>query len=238
MTDRPIIVSLDFPTAEAALACAEQLDPNLCQVKVGKELFTAAGPSVVETLMKQGFNVFLDLKYHDIPNTVAGACSVATRMGVWMFNVHAAGGRRMLEAAADAVARNTPAGNAKPILIAVTVLTSLSASELPEIGLAPDVDAAVARFASLSKDCGLDGVVCSAQEAPLMKNSFGQSFVLVTPGIRLATDAKGDQSRVVTPQDAIKLGSDYLVIGRSITAATNPRAVLTMISDSLKVDHP
>jgi orotidine-5'-phosphate decarboxylase len=159
-------------------------------------------------------------------------------MGVWMLNVHAAGGRRMLEAAAEAVIRNTPAGNSKPILIAVTVLTSLSAAELPEIGLAADVDAAVTRFASLAKASGLDGVVCSAQEAPLMKQTFGPSFVLVTPGIRLATDAKGDQSRVVTPVDAIKMGSDYLVIGRSITAAADPRAVLTMISDSLKVVHP
>ena len=238
MNDRPIIVPLDFPTAEAALACAERLDPKLCQVKVGKELFTAAGPGIVERLMRQGFRVFLDLKYHDIPNTVAGACSVATKMGVWMLNVHAAGGRRMLEAAAEAVIRNTPAGNSKPILIAVTVLTSLSAAELPEIGLAADVDAAVTRFASLAKASGLDGVVCSAQEAPLMKQTFGPSFVLVTPGIRLATDAKGDQSRVVTPVDAIKMGSDYLVIGRSITAAAAPRAVLTMISDSLKVVHP
>jgi orotidine-5'-phosphate decarboxylase len=230
---KPIIIALDYPTAELALAVTASLDPTLAQVKVGKELFTAAGPQVVEALMRQGFDVFLDLKYHDIPNTVAGACSVATRMGVWMLNVHAAGGRRMLEAAAEAVTRHVVVGRNKPILIAVTMLTSLSAAELPEIGLEADADAVVARYAALTKAAGLDGIVCSAKEAPAMKEKFGREFQLVTPGIRLPEDEKGDQSRVVTPQDAIKLGSDYLVIGRSITAAANPQAVLESIAASL-----
>jgi orotidine-5'-phosphate decarboxylase len=233
VSTKPIIASLDFSNATAALACADQLDPTLCRVKVGKELFTAAGPAMVEALMQRGYEVFLDLKYHDIPNTVAGACAAATRMGVWMINVHAAGGRRMLEAAADAVAKNTVTGRDKPILVGVTILTSLSAAELPEIGLAADVDAAVTRYAALAHSSGLDGVVCSAQEAPAMKRAHGQSFVLVTPGIRLADDAVGDQSRVVTPVDAIGMGSDYLVIGRSITAAADPGAKLRAITASL-----
>ncbi len=230
----PIIVALDYPNAQEALETASRIDPSLCRVKVGKELFTAGGPQVVDALMRQGFEVFLDLKYHDIPNTVAGACRVATRQGAWMINVHAAGGKRMMQAAAEAVAINALADRPKPILIAVTVLTSLNAADLPDIGLEASVEAIVVRYAQLSFDAGMDGVVCSAQEAGLLRVKFGRGFKLVTPGIRLADDAKGDQSRVVTPVEAIKMGSDYLVIGRSITAAKDPIAVLTTINASLR----
>jgi orotidine-5'-phosphate decarboxylase len=236
MTEKPVIVALDFATSAAALALAARLDPALCRVKVGKELFTTAGPQVVEALMKMGFDVFLDLKFHDIPNTVAGACKAAARQGVWMVNVHAAGGTRMLEAAADAVKAGEP-GARRPLLIGVTVLTSMGVEELPEIGLHADMQQAVHRYAALCRDAGLDGVVCSAQEASGLKAAFGADFKLVTPGIRLAGDAKGDQTRVVTPTEAIKMGSDYLVIGRSVTGADDPVAVLTKINESLKVTH-
>lgn len=226
---KPIIVALDYSTANEAIALAARLDPKLCRVKVGKELFTAGGPQVVEQLMQLGFEVFLDLKFHDIPNTVAAACRIAAQQGVWMVNVHAAGGEKMLVAAANAV----QADARRPLLIAVTVLTSLAAEELPTIGLASDIKLAVSRYAQLAFDAGLDGVVCSAQEASMLKAKFGAAFNLVTPGIRLADDSKGDQSRVVTPVDAIKMGSDYLVIGRSITGAKDPIVALQNITASL-----
>lgn len=229
MSNKPIIVVLDFPVAADALALAARIDPRLCQVKVGKELFTAGGPQVVEALMRQGFDVFLDLKYHDIPNTVASACRVATKMGVWMLNVHAAGGHKMLVAAAEAVTASTAAGQTKPILIAVTMLTSLAQSDLPEIGLEANTQNVVMRYAKLAAEAGLDGVVCSAEEAPMLRAAFGVGLQLITPGIRLPQDAKGDQSRVVTPQDALKMGSNFLVIGRSITAASDPIAALEHI---------
>ncbi len=226
---KPIIVALDYSTANEAIALAARLDPKLCRVKVGKELFTAGGPQVVEQLMQLGFEVFLDLKFHDIPNTVAAACRIAAQQGVWMVNVHAAGGEKMLVAAANAVQSDAR----RPLLIAVTVLTSLAAEELPTIGLASDIKLAVSRYAQLAFDAGLDGVVCSAQEASMLKAKFGAAFNLVTPGIRLADDSKGDQSRVVTPVDAIKMGSDYLVIGRSITGAKDPIVALQNIAASL-----
>lgn len=222
-------MALDYSTANEAIALAARLDPKLCRVKVGKELFTAGGPQVVEQLMQLGFEVFLDLKFHDIPNTVAAACRIAAQQGVWMVNVHAAGGEKMLVAAANAV----QADARRPLLIAVTVLTSLAAEELPTIGLASDIKLAVSRYAQLAFDAGLDGVVCSAQEASMLKAKFGAAFNLVTPGIRLADDSKGDQSRVVTPVDAIKMGSDYLVIGRSITGAKDPIVALQNIAASL-----
>ena len=234
MNHKPIIVALDHNNSAEALSLAARLDPSLCRLKVGKELHTAAGPQVIDALMKQGFEVFLDLKFHDIPNTVASACKVAASQGVWMMNVHASGGKKMLAAARDAVA--TVNGN-KPLLIAVTVLTSLSQNELGEIGLQPDMESAVLNYASLAFDAGLDGVVCSAQEATWLKARFGETFQLVTPGIRLAEDAKGDQSRVVTPADAIKMGSDYLVIGRSITASPDPIATLHKINNDLKLQE-
>ncbi len=231
MSNKPIIVALDYDNADEAQSVAALLDPQICRVKVGKELHTAAGPQVVEKLIARGFDVFLDLKFHDIPNTVASACKVAASQGVWMVNVHASGGRKMLDAARNAI---DSFGGKKPLLIGVTVLTSLSQSELPEIGLALNLPAAVLRYAELTKDARLDGVVCSALEATWLRDHFGKNFKLVTPGIRLAEDAKGDQARVVTPVDAIKMGSDYLVIGRSITQAKDPIATLHKINDDLK----
>ncbi len=232
MNPKPIIVALDYNHAADALSLAAKLDPQLCRVKVGKELHTAAGPQVVDALMAQGFEVFLDLKFHDIPNTVASACKVAASQGVWMMNVHASGGRKMLVAARDAV--DSFSGH-KPLLIAVTILTSLAQDELSEIGLQTDMKSAVLNYATLAFEAGLDGVVCSAQEAAWLKARFGAAFQLVTPGIRLANDASGDQARVVSPLDAIKMGADYLVIGRSITHAPDPIATLHQINHDLKL---
>ena len=229
MSEKPVIVVLDFPDAKSALELAARLDPKLCRVKVGKELHTAVGPQVIDDLMRRGFDVFLDLKFHDIPNTVAGACRVAARQGVWMMNVHASGGRRMLLAAREAI----DAARVKPLLIGVTVLTSLSDAEMAEVGFAGTAAQNVMRLATLTKDCGLDGVVCSAEEARSLKTALGSGFLLVTPGIRLEGDAKGDQQRVVTPVEAISLGADYLVIGRSITHAKDPVATLNSIQQQL-----
>ena len=229
MDNRIIVVPLDFPDAASALAMASRLDPRLCRVKVGKELFVAAGPAIVEQLHERGFEVFLDLKFHDIPNTVAGACKSAARLGVWMVNVHASGGEAMLRAAQEAVASVTK----PPLLIGVTILTSLDDASIARVGFAGSVRENVERLARLAKECGLDGVVCSAQEAPWVRSAAGTSFSLVTPGIRLATDAKGDQARTVTPAEAVKLGADYLVIGRPITRAADPVAVLEGIRREL-----
>ncbi len=227
---KPVIVVLDYPNAAAALELAAKLDPALCRVKVGKELFTAAGPAVVDTLMGRGFDVFLDLKYHDIPNTVAGACRAAAALGVWMVNVHASGGRAMLAAAREAI----DAGSGrKPLLIGVTVLTSLASGDLAAIGVTGDAQSQVKRLAGLCNEAGLDGVVCSAEEAPFLKAGY-PGLLTVTPGIRLAGDAKGDQQRVVTPTDAIRMGADYLVIGRSITHAADPVATLQLIHQQLE----
>ncbi len=231
MSSKPIIVVLDYDNTSDALSLADRLDPTMCRVKVGKELHTAAGPQVVEALMARGFDVFLDLKFHDIPNTVAGACKVAASQGVWMVNVHACGGKKMLTAARNAI--DSVNGN-KPLLIGVTVLTSLAQSELLEIGLDANLPASVLRYAALTQDAGLDGVVCSALEATWLKDRFGKAFKLVTPGIRLVDDVKGDQARVVTPVDAIKMGADYLVIGRSITQSADPVATLHKIYNDLK----
>ncbi len=229
MHDNPVIVALDYPTADAALALAGRLDPKLCRVKVGKELFTAAGPALVEALQARGFEVFLDLKFHDIPNTVAGAVRAAAGLGVWMVNVHAGGGRRMLEAAVAALAGSSR----PPLLIAVTVLTSMSEEDLRETGCEEPIVERVSRYAALTADCGLDGVVCSAQEAPRLRRERGGDFCLVTPGIRLAGDSAGDQRRVLTPADAIAAGSSYLVIGRSITGADDPLAALARVHREL-----
>jgi orotidine-5'-phosphate decarboxylase len=221
----PIIVALDYDNAPAALALAEKLDPALCRVKVGKELFTRTGPALVEQLQQRGFELFLDLKFHDIPNTVAAAVRAAAELGVWMVNVHASGGRRMMEAAREAIDRSEQ----QPLLIAVTVLTSMSAEDLQELGHTETPEQRVLSLARLSQDSGMDGVVCSAQESALLRAQCGQHFSLVTPGIRLAGDDAGDQRRVVTPQDAMANGSDYLVIGRSITQAADPIATLQEI---------
>lgn len=229
MTDPKIIVALDYADAASALGLARQLDPALCRVKVGKELFTAAGPQLVEELVKRGFGVFLDLKFHDIPNTVAKACEAASKLGVWMLNVHASGGSQMMQAAREGVARS----GHSPLLIAVTVLTSMNQEGLAELGINTPVEQHVLRLATLTQQAGLDGVVCSAQEAPVLRRALGNDFCLVTPGIRPADAALDDQSRVVTPADALALGSNYLVIGRPITKAADPLAALHQIRDSI-----
>jgi orotidine-5'-phosphate decarboxylase len=237
MTENPprAIVALDFPEPRAALALAERLDPAACALKVGKELFVAGGPECVRALVARGFRIFLDLKFHDIPNTVAGACAAATRLGVWMMNVHAAGGAAMLAAARHAVDEAAEARSSKPpLLIAVTVLTSLSNDDLKATGVGDDATRQALRLARLAADCGLDGVVCSAQEAPALRAALGPHFKLVTPGIRPAGSAAGDQSRIVTPQAAIANGADYLVIGRPITEAADPIAALAAINASLR----
>ena len=230
MDNKRIIVALDVPEADAALALAARLDPKLCRVKVGKELFVAAGPAVVARLQERGFEVFLDLKFHDIPNTVAGACRSAARMGVWMMNIHASGGSAMMRAAREAVD-----GVARPpLLIGVTILTSLADADLVQVGFTGSAAANVERLARLARASGMDGVVCSAQEAPVLRRATGDDFLLVTPGIRLATDAKADQARTVTPAEAVRAGSNYLVIGRPITAAADPAATLESIRLSLE----
>lgn len=225
MSDPRIIVALDYPDAEGALALAGRLEPGLCRLKVGKELYTAAGPDLVSKLVQSGFGVFLDLKYHDIPNTVASACAAAAGLGVWMINVHALGGRAMMSAAREAVA-----GTARPPkLIAVTVLTSMGAGDLAEAGIAGSPRDAVSRLARLAHSCGLDGVVCSPQEAAMLRRECGKDFLLVTPGIRPAEAGKDDQQRIATPRQAIADGADYLVIGRPITRAPDPLAALRAI---------
>jgi orotidine-5'-phosphate decarboxylase len=234
LDNKRVIVPLDFPDAAAALALAARLDPNLCRVKVGKELFTAAGPGVVAALQDRGFDVFLDLKYHDIPNTVAGACRAAARLGVWMLNVHASGGEAMLRAAREAV----DAAAHRPLLIGVTILTSLTDADLARVGFGGTAAQIVERLAAVTRACGLDGVVCSAQEASRLRQANGSAFKLVTPGIRLAGCAGDDQSRTVTPVEAVRLGADYLVIGRPITQARDPVATLESIRKSLQEGTP
>jgi orotidine-5'-phosphate decarboxylase len=225
----PIVVALDYPTPKQAIEMAKQLDPTRCRVKVGKELFTASGPAILEQLHKLNFDVFLDLKFHDIPNTCAGAVAAAAELGVWMVNVHASGGERMMNAAAEAIANK----NNKPILIAVTVLTSMEQSDLAGIGLDISPQQQVERLAKLSKQSGMDGVVSSAQEIELIKDICGKDFLTITPGIRPAGSASGDQRRIMTPEEAVNVGGDYLVIGRPITQSTNPKEACLDIIDSL-----
>lgn len=229
MSGSKIIVACDYPDAASALALASRLDPTLCRLKVGKELFTAAGPQVIEVLMRRGFEVFLDLKFHDIPNTVAQACKAAASLGVWMVNVHALGGRKMMEAARDAVVHTTHA----PKLVAVTVLTSMTREDLLEIGVSASPAEMVLRLAQLAHDSGLDGVVCSAQEAPALRQCCGGDFCLVTPGIRPADAAADDQSRIMTPRAALENGASYLVIGRPITRADDPLRALHEITQQI-----
>lgn len=209
-------MALDYSSAENAMQLVDQLDPQLCRLKVGKELFTAAGPQLVERLMTKGFDVFLDLKFHDIPNTVAKACQAAASLGVWMVNVHALGGRKMLNAAREAIAPGTTK------LIAVTLLTSMDQDDLTDIGLQGLPDEIVERLARLAHDCALDGVVCSALETTLLRRLLGGDFCLVTPGIRPANGQFDDQTRIAIPRQAILNGTNYLVIGRPITQASNP----------------
>lgn len=228
--DTKIIVALDYADAASAMTLVDRLDPARCRLKVGKELFTAAGPDLVRTLVARGFDVFLDLKFHDIPNTVAAACRAAAELGVWMVNVHASGGRRMLTAAREALAER----ERRPLLIAVTVLTSMSAEDLHEVGVPQPPAEQVLRLAQLARTCGLDGVVCSAQEAPMLRRELGADFRLVTPGIRPAGADVGDQRRVVTPVEALRNGATDLVVGRPITAAPDPLAALDAIRHDIE----
>lgn len=229
MKDAKIIVALDYPQAAPALELVQRLEPSLCRLKVGKELFTVAGPQFVEQLQKRGFDVFLDLKFHDIPNTTAQACKAAALLGVWMVNVHALGGRRMMETAREALENVAN----RPKLIAVTVLTSMAQEDLQGIGITASPAEMVSRLAGLAKDSGLDGVVCSAQEATALRQQCGKDFCLVTPGIRPANAAANDQSRIMTPRAALEAGSSYLVIGRPITQAADPLTALKEISQDI-----
>jgi orotidine-5'-phosphate decarboxylase len=234
--DPKVIVGLDFADPTQAMALVDRLDPADCALKVGKEMFVVAGPDPVRRMIERGFRVFLDLKFHDIPNTVARACAAATRLGVWMLNVHAAGGSAMLVAARESVARTAAERSApRPLLIAVTVLTSLSASDVAEIGFTGTPESIALRLARLAADCGLDGAVCSAVEAPALRRTLGAGFKLVTPGIRPAGSAAEDQSRIVTPEAAIASGADYVVIGRPITQAADPVDALARINKSLGI---
>jgi orotidine-5'-phosphate decarboxylase len=224
--DPRVIIALDFPSTAPALDLLARIDPEKCRVKIGKEMFTRAGPAFVEQVAARGFSVFLDLKYHDIPNTVAGACAAAADLGVWMVNVHASGGRRMMSAAAERLAGMRE----RPLLIAVTVLTSLGQDDIAEIGYPGTPVQNVLRLAALAEDSGVDGVVCSPLEVEPLRGERSESFLLVTPGVRPAGAASDDQKRITTPGDAIRAGASYLVVGRPITAATDPIASLEAIN--------
>lgn len=230
MSDPKVIVALDYNEEKLALDFASKVSPDSCKLKVGNELFTTAGPALVSKLVDKGFKVFLDLKFHDIPNTVSKACDAAAKLGVWLVNVHASGGPIMMQMAAETLAKY----NNRPNLIAVTVLTSMDKDSLGSIGINDEPRAEVLRLAKLAKECGLDGVVSSAQEVSLIKKYLGVPFLCVTPGIRPDGDALGDQRRVMTPKEAIAVGSDYLVIGRPITKALDPVETLAKINESIK----
>jgi orotidine-5'-phosphate decarboxylase len=231
-TKGPLIVALDFDTATEALDLVDLLDPDTCRVKVGKQLFTREGPTILKALGARGFDVFLDLKFHDIPNTVANACVAAAEQGAWMVNVHASGGSRMMVAARDALAKlSNP-----PKLIAVTVLTSMAPEDLSETGIPASPMERVLLLAELAQQAGMDGVVCSAQEAQQLRARLGPDFDLVTPGIRLPGGNVGDQRRVLSPSDALAAGANYLVVGRPITAASDPAGALEHIRSSIEAD--
>ena len=230
-----IIIALDFEDESKLQALVDSLDPKSCRLKIGKTLFTQYGPSWVKQLQAKGFEIFLDLKFHDIPQQVAGACYQAAQLGVWMVNVHASGGMAMLQAAKAAVDKAKSQINHRPLLIGVTLLTSLQERDLAQIGMQGTIHEAVLRLATLCFEAGLDGVVCSSQEVPMLKKAFGPTFLCVTPGIRLPEDDKQDQNRIMTPQEAIAAGSDYLVIGRSITHSLSPTTVLQKINESIQV---
>lgn len=229
-TDSPIVVALDYDNRDKALAFIDRIDPRDCRLKVGKEMFTLFGPQLVSDIQQRGFDVFLDLKFHDIPNTTARAVAAAAELGVWMVNVHASGGARMMTAAREAL---LPFGKDAPLLIAVTVLTSMEASDLADLGITATPAEYAERLARLTQNCGLDGVVCSAQEAVRFKTELGQAFKLVTPGIRPAGSDAGDQRRIMTPQQAQTAGVDFMVIGRPITQSANPAETLRDIRASL-----
>lgn len=227
----PVIVALDYANAREALEFVDKVSPERCRLKVGKELFTAEGPQLVRELVAREFDVFLDLKFHDIPNTVARACAAAAELGVWMINVHTLGGSKMMTAARDAVAQSSR----KPLLIGVTILTSMGAEDLSEVGLPGELMENVDKLATLAAQSGLDGVVCSPQEVSMLRQHLPEDFQLVTPGIRPAGSASGDQTRIMTPADAVRIGSSYLVIGRPITQADDPMQALEEIECSLQL---
>jgi orotidine-5'-phosphate decarboxylase len=226
---KPVIVALDFSDSRATLGFVKQLDPKLCSVKIGFELFVSSGPDLVRNLVTQGFDVFLDLKFHDIPNTVAAACAAASKLGVWMLNVHTSGGRTMMEAAKQAVSKIQN----RPKIIGVSVLTSLDDDDLKQIGMSRTVSGQAQALASLAKAAGLDGVVCSGQEASILRETLGEDFLLVTPGIRPVGYGSNDQKRMMDPTEAVKAGAHYLVIGRPITRASHPTEVLRAINDQI-----
>ncbi|EPC0233844.1 orotidine-5'-phosphate decarboxylase [Escherichia albertii] len=231
VTNSPVVVALDYNNRDAALAFVDKIDPRDCRLKVGKEMFTLFGPQFVRELQQRGFDIFLDLKFHDIPNTAAHAVAAAADLGVWMVNVHASGGARMMSAAREAL---VPFGKDAPLLIAVTVLTSMEASDLADLGVTLSPADYAERLAALTQKCGLDGVVCSAQEAVRFKQAFGQDFKLVTPGIRPQGSDAGDQRRTMTPEQALAAGVDYMVIGRPITQSVDPEQTLKAINASLQ----
>ncbi|MDV7103931.1 orotidine-5'-phosphate decarboxylase [Vibrio sp. TH_r3] len=231
MLDQKVIVALDYDNQADALAFVDKIDPNSCRLKVGKEMFTLYGPQFVQALHKRGFSVFLDLKFHDIPNTCSKAIRAAAELGVWMVNLHASGGEKMMSASREIL---QPYGKDRPLLIGVTVLTSMEQTDLAGVGLDISPQQQVMRLAQLTKNSGLDGVVCSAQESSMLKAELGKEFKLVTPGIRPEGSAVGDQKRIMTPVEAIQAGSDYLVIGRPITQANDPAAVLADINKTLQ----
>lgn len=231
VTSSPVVVALDYADRNQALAFVDRIAPEDCRLKVGKEMFTLFGPQFVRDLHQRGFDVFLDLKFHDIPNTAAHAVAAAAELGVWMVNVHASGGARMMTAAREAL---VPFGKDAPLLIAVTVLTSMEASDLYDLGITSSPAEHAERLARLTQQCGLDGVVCSAQEAVRFKSEFGQAFKLVTPGIRPAGSDVGDQRRIMTPEEAQKAGVDYMVIGRPVTQSADPAQTLKAINASLR----
>lgn len=228
--EKRIIVALDFNSAKVALNLADSLDPELCRLKIGKELYTACGPDLLKQVQDRGFEVFLDLKFHDIPNTVAKAVNIAGAMGVWMLNVHASGGQAMMEAARKALLEF---GSQRPKLVAVTVLTSLAQIDLNQFGIDRSLEEQVSKLAFLACDAGLDGVVCSAAEAHLLRAQLAENFCLVTPGIRRVIDAVGDQKRVLGPAEAIRSGSNYLVVGRPITQADSPNEALLEFNSAI-----
>ncbi|MCW8194238.1 orotidine-5'-phosphate decarboxylase [Proteobacteria bacterium 005FR1] len=232
MPQSPLIVALDYEDPSQCIELVERLDPKQVRLKVGKELFTTAGPAILEQLHSRDFEVFLDLKFHDIPNTVAKAVSAAARLGVWMVNIHASGGERMMTAAREAIDK----ASHQPLLIGVTVLTSMTAEDLHQVGVSRSPEEQVMHLAGLAQQSGLDGVVCSARETPELKRQFGKDFALITPGIRPAGAAADDQRRTLTPAEALAAGSDYLVIGRPITAAAEPARACEDILASLQAN--
>ncbi|WP_052281639.1 orotidine-5'-phosphate decarboxylase [Kluyvera genomosp. 1] len=232
VTSSPVVVALDYDNRDKALAFVDRIDPRDCRLKVGKEMFTLFGPQLVRDLQQRGFDIFLDLKFHDIPNTTAHAVAAAADLGVWMVNVHASGGARMMTAAREAL---TSFGKDAPLLIAVTVLTSMESSDLQDLGINLSPADYAAKLAQLTKNCGLDGVVCSAQEAVRFKRELGQAFKLITPGIRPAGSDAGDQRRIMTPEQAQTAGVDYMVIGRPVTQSADPAQTLRSINASLNL---